>query len=407
MSKSRSMFRYAAIGLTSAVALSAGIGSAHAEVKFGALYPFSGQLALLGEESARGLELAVDQINSEGGVQGEQVTLVKGDAVDNNQAIGEARRLIAREGVKAIFGTYSSSRSIAASQVAELSGIPYFELGAVAEKVTSRDLGYLYRTNPTAKDMARTIIDMIEQSVAPGLDKEPSELRIGIIHEDSSYGSSVAEFENKYAEEAGLNVVAEQAYPASTVDMSSIVLRLKQENVDVVLQTSYQNDSVLFLRQADEENYDPKAIIGGGGGYSMEPTAEAVGEDVIEGVLDADFTQYNVNPEFAPGVQEFVEDYKAKYDSAPRSGHSLNNYAGAMALLHAIDDADGFGPDEIRDAVDAIDIPMGETAAGYGVKFGENNQNTRAKMMGMQWQDGELVTVFPEEAAVSELKLQD
>ena len=81
--------------------------------------------------------------------------------------------------------------------------------------------------------------------------------------------------------------------------------------------------------------------------------------------------------------------------------------ADAPVFADAIDDADGFGPDEIREAVDAIDIPMGETAAGYGVKFGENNQNTRAKMMGMQWQDGELVTVFPEEAAVSELKLQD
>ena len=57
------------------------------------------------------------------------MNLARGDAVDNNQAIGEARRLISVEGVGAIFGTYSSSRSIAASQVAELAGIPYFELG--------------------------------------------------------------------------------------------------------------------------------------------------------------------------------------------------------------------------------------------------------------------------------------
>ena len=76
-----------------------------AEVTFGALFPFSGGLALLGEESARGLEIAVDEINARGGVQGRQVVLERGDAVDNNQAIGEARRLISRETVVAIFGS--------------------------------------------------------------------------------------------------------------------------------------------------------------------------------------------------------------------------------------------------------------------------------------------------------------
>ena len=89
---------------TSALALALLSGQALAEVKFGALYPFSGALALLGEESARGLEIAVDEINAAGGVQGEQIVLERGDAVDNNQAIGEARRLISVAGVKAIFG---------------------------------------------------------------------------------------------------------------------------------------------------------------------------------------------------------------------------------------------------------------------------------------------------------------
>ncbi|RMC35634.1 ABC transporter substrate-binding protein [Paracoccus alkanivorans] len=380
-------------------------GGAAAEVRFGALYPFSGQLALLGEESARGAELAVDEINAAGGVQGEEVVLVRGDAVDNNQAIGEARRLISREGVKAILGTYSSSRSIAASQVAELSGIPYFELGAVADEVTGRGLKYLFRTNPTAEHMGQMIVEMIVEKVAPALGKDPSELRIGIIHEDSSYGTSVAGHQERFGKEAGLNIVTVQGYPASTVDMSSLVLDLKSQEVDVVLQTSYQNDSVLFLQQASEAGFEPGAIIGGGGGYSMLPTAEAVGTDVIDGVLDVDFTQYAVDTSYTPGLEEFVAAYEAKYGESPRSGHSLNNYVGAMAVLSAIDKGEGFEPEGIIEAVKAIDIPEGKTAAGYGVKFGENNQNERAKMMGMQWQDGKLVTVYPAEAAVGEMKL--
>ncbi|WP_306151677.1 ABC transporter substrate-binding protein [Roseovarius sp. MMSF_3281] len=390
---------------STAIVLSLMAGQAMADIKFGALYPFSGQLALLGEESARGLEIAVDEVNANGGVQGEQIVLERGDAVDNNQAIGEARRLISVAGVKAIFGTYSSSRSIAASQVAELSGIPYFELGAVADDVTGRGLQYLFRTNPTAEDMGELIVQMVVDKVAPGLGKEPGDLKIGIIHEDSAYGTSVAGHQERYGEEAGLNIVTTQGYPASTVDMSSIVLDLKQRDVDVVFQTSYQNDSVLFLQQANEAGFEPAAIIGGGGGYSMLPTAEAVGNDVIEGVLDADFTQYAVNTDYTPGLEAFVETYKEKYGENPRSGHSLNNYVGAMAILEALDGAENFEPDTIVEAMAGIDVQEGDTAAGYGIKFGENNQNERASMMGMQWQDGQLVTVYPDAGAVTEMKL--
>ena len=393
--------------LLAATAVSALVaGAAQADVKFGALFPFSGGLALLGEESFRGVELAVEEINAAGGIQGEQIELVRGDAVDNNQAIGEARRLISREGVKAILGTYSSSRSIAASQVAELSGIPYFELGAVADEVTGRDLQYLYHTNPTAETMGIMTIDMIVDKIAPGLGVEPSELKIGVIHEDSAYGTSVAGHQEEYGAEKGLNIVTVQGYPSSTVDMSSLVLDLKDRDVDVVLQTSYQNDSVLFLNQSAEAGFEPDAIIGGGGGYSLTATAEAVG-DKMEGVLDVDFTQYAVNTEFTPGLEDFLSAYQDKYGEDPRSGHSLNNYVGAMAILEGIGEGEGFEPDQIVAAVEAIDIPSGETAAGYGVKFGEQNQNERAMMMGMQWQGGKLVTVYPSDAAVADFMVGD
>lgn len=399
-------FRRTVISSVIATALLGGISApAFAEVKFGALYPLSGGLALLGEESYRGLELAVDQINANGGVQGETVVLETGDAVDNNQAIGEARRLISREDVKAIFGTYASSRSIAASQVAEMSKVPYFELGAVADDVTERGLNYVFRTNPTAYHMAETIIDMLVEGIAPELGVDPTELRIGIIHEDSNYGSSVGKHQRAFAEEHGLNIVMEEHYPASSVDMSSIVLSLQDKDVDVVLQTSYQDDSVLFLRQANERDYRPKAIIGGGGGYSMTPTAEAVGHDVIDSVYDVDFTQYNIDPEFAPGIEDFVASYEEKYEESPRSGHSLMNYAGALELLRAIDAGSGFSADEIKEAVLAMDVPVGGTAAGIGIKIGENNQNERASMMGMQWQDGELVTVYPKSASIAEMRI--
>ncbi|CAM3172873.1 ABC transporter substrate-binding protein [Paracoccus nototheniae] len=380
---------------------------AFAEVKFGSLYPISGPLALLGEESARGLEIAIDEINAAGGLQGEPVVLERGDAVDNNQATGEARRLISFVGVKGIFGSYSSARAIAASQVSELAGVPYFELGAVADEVTGRGLEYLFRTNPTAANMGADSIRLLVDSIAPGLGKAPEDLTLGIIYEDSSYGTSVAGHQETHAKEAGLNVAMKAHYAANSVDMSSIVLGLREAGVDVVLQTSYQNDSVLFLQQANEAGYDPLAIIGGGGGYSMQPTADAVGHDIIDGVFDVDFTQFAVNTEATPGLEEFSAAYQEKYGTPPRSGHSLVNYVGAKAILDGIAAGEGTEPDQIVAALKAIDIPDGATAAGHGVKFGENNQNERAAMMGMQWQDGRLVTIYPESAAVAPIRFDN
>ncbi|WP_191060948.1 ABC transporter substrate-binding protein [Geminicoccus harenae] len=375
---------------------------AWADVKFGALYPFSGELALLGEESFRGLELAVEQINANGGVQGEQVVLARGDAVDNNQAIGEARRLTSVESVAAIFGTYSSGRSMAASQVAELAGIPYFELGAVTADLTNRGFKYLFRTNPTAVQTGETTIDLVREVVAPQLGVDPKELKIALLYEDSSFGASVGKYKLEAAQKHGLNVVQEHAYPASTVDMSSIILGLQQAEVDVVIQTSYLNDTVLFLRQAHEAGFQPKAFVGAGGGYSMQQAADSVGHDLIDGVFDVDFPQYKINPEAAPGIEEFVAAYQKKYNQAPRSGHSLVNYAGSLAILEALDKAEGFEPDTIRETVAAMDVPIGQTATGYGVKFDENGQNTRAFYYGMQWQDGQLVTIYPKNAAFAE-----
>lgn len=389
---------------TALVALAATTAQA-AEVKVGALYPLSGGLALLGDESFRGLEIAVEEANAAGGLKKGKLVLVKGDAVDANQAVGEARRLVSVENVKVVFGTYASSLSLAATQVTELAKVPYFEMGAISDPITSRGFKYVFRTNPTAKDFAAKMVDEIVDVIAPALKMDPKAVKMGIIHEDSLYGQTVSGYQKTRAQERGLKVVEVLPYPASSVDLSSVILRLKGSGVDVVLQTSYQNDSVLFFRQAKEMGFKPKAAIGAGGGYSMMDTAKAVGFENIEGALDVDFPQYYTNPAAAPGIEEFVKKYQAKYGTPPRSGHSLANYAGAKVFFQVLDNAKSLDADAIRDAVLAMDLPTGKTATGWGAKFGENGQNTRALPILMQWQGGKLVTVSPKEAAVAPLKI--
>src|SRR3546814_2143433 len=101
--------------------------AASADVKVGAVYPFSGALALLGQESYRGLEIAVNEMNMDGGLNGEQITILKDDAVEPTQAVTETKRLT-YEDVAAVFGSSASCISYAATPVTELDGSPYFDL---------------------------------------------------------------------------------------------------------------------------------------------------------------------------------------------------------------------------------------------------------------------------------------
>jgi len=389
--------------LAAVLALSA--AQATAQVKIGALYPFSGGLALLGDESYRGLEIAIEERNAAGGLKGQKIEIVKGDAVEPNQAVGEARRLTSVDKVPVIFGTYSSSLSIAATQVAELAGVPYFELGAISDPITERGFKNVYRTNPTARDFAARMVDAVGEAIAPALGVEAKTLKVAIIHEDSLYGQTVAGYQTARAKEKGVTIVETLPYSAKSVDLTPVILRLKTAGADVVLQTSYQNDTVLFFRQMKEQGFKPKAMIGAGGGYSLRDTMLAIGAEHMEGALNVDFTQFRTNPKAAPGVDDFVKKYQAKYGTAPRSGHSLANYMGALVFLDAMEKSADLKAASIRASVMKVDIPVGGTATGWGAKFAESGQNSRAVPFLMQWQGGDLVTVFPTDAAVAKMKV--
>ena len=375
------------------------------QVKVGALYPFSGGLALLGDESYRGLELAVEERNAAGGVGGKQLVIIKGDAVDPNQAVGEARRLTSVEKVPFIFGSYASSISLAATQVAELAGIPYFELGAISDPITERGFKNVYRTNPTAKDFANKMVDSIIDAIAPALKADAKSLKVAIIHEDSLYGQTVTGFQVARLKEKGLNLVETLPYSAKSVDLTPVILRLKSAGADVVLQTSYQNDTVLFFRQMKEQGLKLKAVMGAGGGYSLTDTMKAVGAENIEGALNVDFTQYKTNPAGAPGIDAFVKKYEAKYGIPPRSGHSLANYMGSRVIFDALATAKDFSSAGVREVMMKIDVPVGKTPTGWGVKLDAKGQNVQASPYIMQWQGGQLVTVFPPGAAVATMKV--
>lgn len=395
-------------GLVAVPRGSAGQGaapSAAGEIRLGALYPLSGTLSLLGDESFRGLEIAVEERNAAGGLLSRAVRLLKGDAADPVQAVAEARRLLGAERGGALFGTFSSALSFAATQVAEMQRIPYFELGAIGDPITERGFRSLFRTCPRATDFAREAVNAVPDALAPAWGAVPDAVKVAILHEDGLYGQSVSASQEAMLAARGLRVLEKLGYAARGADLGAAVQRLKGAGVEVVLHTGYQNDIIVFYRAMRDAGWRPRMVIGSGAGYSAAETMRAVGPD-FDGTMNVDFTQFEVNERMAPGAKQFAEAYRRRYGSEPRSGHSLANYAGARICLDAVQRAGALESDRVRAAMLATDLPDGATPTGWGVRFDERGQNTRARPFVLQWQGGKQVTVFPAEAAVARLRSQ-
>lgn len=375
------------------------------KLRVGVIYPISGPMALLGEESLRGAEISRVMRNNKGGVAGKQIEYVFADIPDVNAAKSETERLLSQQKVKIMTGAYSSSLGLAASEVTCRKNTIYFSVEGIADQFVERGYKTIFATDPRAKLFSKAQVKFMQQWLAEQLNKKASEIRASFIHEDSAYGSSVARNFEKAAKAGNVKLVSVIPYSAKAVDLSSVILNLRKDKPDVVVAVSYAVDAILLGRQSKELGLDIKAFIGNGAGHSLTSFQEALGP-TAEGILNVDFTQFEVNYDFCPGLKEFISTYKQMYKKPPLSGHSTCCFVGMNVLFDILEKTKGnMDPKVFRPAALAYELPRGKSANGWGVKFNEHGENIWADPFIMQWRDGKLVTVWPKGPAVMEPKL--
>ncbi|HUN46923.1 MAG TPA: ABC transporter substrate-binding protein [Stellaceae bacterium] len=387
-----------------ALALAAGTVAQADTIKIGAINPYSGALALYGEECARGYQLAVDEVNAKGGVLGKQIELVKGDASNPQQAIAAVQRLATSEGVDIFTGTYISAVSNAASDAAAQYQKLYWDTNALAQELTQRGLPNFVRSGPYALNFAEVSANAVTGLVAPALGKQPGQITVWIDHEDSIYGTSIAQKQKELLEKAGVKVAAVDAHSVKAIDLTDSVLRAKQANPDVWINTGYVPDNNLLLRTMRDQGFNPAAIILVGTGDTFE-TKDALGPDMLNGILVVGYPEPDQSEAYGPGAHAYLAAYKKKYEKDPIAPQSMTAYTGLKILLEAVAAAGSTDMAKVRAAAAKMDKPVSSYATGYGVKFDETFQNTRAAPTVKQWQGGKVVTVFPTAAAAEGTKL--
>ena len=400
------MKKYFGILAAACLVLTFSLAPAYAQnvVRIGALYPLSGAMALLGTHDMNGVELATDIINERGGIKGKKVQLVKADAPTPEAARSEAERLINVEKLDVIFGTYSSSLSYVASSVAEKHKRIFWETGAIADNITQRNFKYLFRTCSKASNFGNAAADFAMEQLAKDLKIPVKDLKICIMHEDSLYGTSVMGSAGKRLKEKGVNVLATESYSKSVTDLSPLVMKFKSLKPDIVLATCYVNDAILWQRQMRELNLNIKAMVGSGGGHGISDFPKALGRD-SDGVFSADFPLVKnpkaLDPKLDPPLRTVFDRYKKKFGEDPDM-HAMASFTGAWVFYkYALAKADSTDPEALKKAILQIDVPMGGTHMGWGLKFqGEKDpepgQNTRAFAVMNQWQGGIYYAVWPD-----------
>ncbi|WP_209124265.1 ABC transporter substrate-binding protein [Alkalihalobacillus sp. BA299] len=360
-------------------------------VKIGTLHPLSGGLATEGQEMRDGIRLAIEEVNEAGGIQslnGAHVELVEADHEGvPEKGVSEVQRLD-RDGVVGIIGTYASGVALPATQEAERAGIPFVIDIASANEITERGFQYTYRLQPPASLMAENFLQYFNAL------NEMSDTKLKtaiLVHEDSIFGTSIAGLIEQKAEANGLEVLTTIPHSAATADLSTTINRIKSEQPDIVVATTYLRDGTLLINGINESGYKPKAIIGvANGAFS---NAQFITEEaaINQHIMDVNYT---INPQ-SDLANEVKENFKAQYNKnlSPNSAYS---YTAAKVLIDAIERAGSTDREAIKDALKETNysdhiLPQDE------IVFDENGQNANAQAVLSQLFDGDTKVVYPEQ----------
>lgn len=373
-------------------------------VVIGRILPLTGALAGTGNRVADGSEIARQIINEDGGINGVTVEFVTEDAPDDESARQAAERLLNQD-IDIVLGTFGSSLALAAIPVITGEGGLYWETGASAVAITDGTYDNVYRASLTAGDIGVDATTFAAEQLADDIGKSPDEMKIAWAGVNNSYGQDVMNGVDETAESFGMEVVLNAPYPLDSSDLTSVARQIRDADPDVLVLTSYDADASALGRALRAADVSPPVIIGSGGGHVNQSWIESMG-DSGNGIFNVGFSsQLNsdgLTDEAKGYYEEFIERYAEANNGAEPGAFDMNGFMGAMALFDAMKNADELTPEGIAAAADSIDLADRTGVDGSGLLFNENGQNERALFFVSQWQDGEIIPVFPTDLALAE-----
>jgi len=411
------MRRFVLVALIVLVVAAACTGSHAAqssnELVLGAIYPLSGPQAAGGQEELAGVRAALALAQSSGALK-TPVRLDVVDATTPQAAAAAVDHLVRDDHVPAILGTYGSTLSAAASARAEELKTVYWETGAVADPITAQRR-YVFRTVATGSALGRMAVNFTHEVLLPAYKLQAP--RVVVIQVNDVYGRSVGGGEQTLAASLGMSAVDVIEYDPHAYDAAVIASRVASDHPDFLWDVSYLDDGVAIWQALVRQHVTVKAAVGTSSAFCMPDFSKRLGADAV-GVYaadkpDADISDGALSPAGLALLQQARSIYARANGGAPMSIPAVAGFVGGWTLFHDVLGGMTGTPtsDSIRTAALTVDVPVGDSINGGGVRFGgagtlDEGQNTRAAAVVGQWQAvGVMKVVYPAAYAMGSPRL--
>lgn len=329
----------------------AGCGSSENEneIKVGANFERTGNVANYGQATLDGFNLAIKEINDAGGINGKKIKVVEADnKSEASEAVNAATKLISDDKVKVLVGPAVTANVIAETQVATDNKVPIIAPCATSPDVTVENGSvkpFVFRS---------CFIDPQQGSVMAKFAAEKLKAKTAVIYVDNSsdYSKSLGKVFKEKFEAAGGKVVMEEAFLAKDQDFKAALTKLKTANADVVFVPAYYEEVGKIVKQARELGFTQPFL--GTDGWDDPKVADIAGADALNNTYFS--THYSDKDEEVKG---FVDAFTKEYGHAPNVFAALGYDAGKM-LVDAIKRAGSDDPEKIQKALEETkDLKVG------------------------------------------------
>jgi len=342
----KASLRFSRLFAALALAGLAGHSFAADTLKIAIAGPKTGPVAQYGEMEFNGAQMAIDQINKAGGVDGKQLEgVVFDDACDPKQAVAVANKIV-NEGIHFVVGHLCSSSTQPASDIYEDEGILMVTPASTSPDITSRGYKLVFRTigldNMQGPTAAKYIIEQAKPKV------------VAIVHDKQQYGEGIASAVKQTLDKAGVKVALFEGINAGDKDFSSLIAKLKQDNVDFVYYGGYHPELGLLMRQSAEKGLKAQFMGPEGVGNSA---ISAIAGKASEGLLVTLPRSFDQDPK----NQALVQAFKDKKQD-PSGPFVFPSYAAVQLIADGIGKAHSEKPEDVAKALrsNTFNTPTGD-----------------------------------------------
>lgn len=338
----------------------------------GGIGPTTGATAIYGTAVKNGAQIAVDEINAAGGINGKQIEYRFEDDQNDAEKAVNAYNTLKDWGMQMLVGTTTTAPCIAVAGKTASDNVFQITPSASSPDVLSSGNGNVFQVCFTDPNQGIASAQYIAENKLP--------TKIGIIYDSSDvYSSGIEEKFEAEAKTQGLNIVSKAAFTAdSKTDFGTQLQKAKDAGADLLFLPIYYQEASIILKQADTMGYKPKffGVDGMDGILTVENFDTKLAEDVML------LTPFAADAKDKT-VQNFVKTYKEKYEDTPNQ-FAADSYDAVYALKAAIEESKATTDMSASDMCDALKGAMtkikmqGLTGGKDGLTWNESGEVTKS-----------------------------